>query len=99
MKNPMPFETLKQMRVSEKSTMLNQQYNQYALEVHRKATKSQIKVAMKNLFNVDVQSVRVINSSGKRLKNRWGVGRRNHIRKAYVRLMPGQHIDMGDTGS
>lgn len=94
-----PYQLLRRMHVSEKSSMLSQQHNQYVLEVSRYATKHQIRRAVKNLFNVDVRTVRVVNTPGKRLRNRWGAGQRNHGRKAYVSLMPGQHIDMGESST
>ena len=45
------------------------------------------------LFKVQVESVQVVNAKGK--KKRFGryTGRRDHVKKAYVSLKPGQEIN------
>jgi large subunit ribosomal protein L23 len=40
-----------------------------------------------------VASVRVLNSKGKTKRTRFGVGPKDNIRKAYVRLAEGHDID------
>ena len=80
--------------VSEKSTDLNKESNQYVFEVAPSATKTQVRDTVRQLFDVKIRHVRIVNIKGKRKRNRWGVGRRSSMRKAYVSLMPGQHINM-----
>jgi large subunit ribosomal protein L23 len=63
--------------------------------VLRDATKPEIKAAVELLFNVKVQAVNVLNQKGKAKKFGKTVGRRDHVRKAYVTLVAGQEINFG----
>lgn len=99
MKNESAHKVLRQAHVSEKAAQMTQEHNQYLFQVERSATKPQIKRVVESLFEVKVDSVRVVNTRGKSLRNRWGSGRRNHMRKAYVRLAPGQHLDVESVSS
>lgn len=80
--------------VSEKSTRIADGSNQIAFRVRKDARKPEIHRAVEKLFNVEVESVAVLNVKGKskgiRGRNR---GRRSDWRKAYVRLKPGHDID------
>ena len=80
--------------VSEKSTRIADASNQIAFRVRTDARKPEIKRAVEKMFNVEVESVSVLNVKGKRkgshVRNR---GRRSDWRKAYVRLKPGHDID------
>ena len=80
--------------VSEKSTRIADGSNQIAFKVRTDARKPEIQRAVENMFNVEVESVSVLNVKGKnkglRGRNR---GRRPDWRKAYVRLKPGHDID------
>jgi large subunit ribosomal protein L23 len=79
--------------VSEKSTMVADKYEQVAFNVLQDATKSEVKAAVELLFKVQVESVNILNQQGKIKRFGRYVGRRNHMRKAYVCLKPGQQID------
>ena len=81
-------------RVSEKTARLQEVSNQYVFEVSRTATKSDVKSAVEQLFNVKVESVNVLNVKGKIKSFRSREGRRGDWRKAYVRLAEGQTIDV-----
>ena len=80
--------------VSEKSTRIADDYNQITFRVRTDARKPEIRRAVEKMFNVEVESVSVLNVRGKskgfRGRNR---GRRADWRKAYVRLKPGHDID------
>ena len=80
--------------VSEKSTRIADASSQIAFRVRTDARKPEIKRAVEKMFNVEVESVSVLNVKGKRkgfrVRNR---GRRSDWRKAYVRLKPGYDID------
>lgn len=80
--------------VSEKSAMAAED-GQYVFRVAAKATKPEIKKAVESLFDVSVDSVRVVNVKGK--TKRFGVrmGKRSDWRKAYVRLSAGQELEFG----
>ncbi len=80
--------------LSEKAAGVTQRHNQYVFRVARTATKPEIRRTVERLFEVKVRLVRVLNVKGKTTRNRFGTGRRNHWKKAYVSLDPGQSIDM-----
>jgi large subunit ribosomal protein L23 len=81
--------------VSEKATDVAEKQNAITFKVLRDATKPEIKAAVELLFNVKVQAVNVLNQKGKAKKFGKTVGRRDHVRKAYVTLVPGQEINFG----
>lgn len=78
--------------VSEKSTMVADKGNQVVFRVREDATKPEIKTAVEKLFEVEVESVQVINVRGK-MKYGKQTGKRNNWKKAYIRLKPGHDID------
>lgn len=79
--------------VSEKSSVIADANRQYTFRVTTDATKREIARAVEKLFEVQVDSVQVVNVKGK-LK-RFGAirGKRSDWKKAYVRLKPGSEID------
>lgn len=84
--------------ITEKS-MSGSTQQQYAFEVHRNATKTQIRQAIRKLFKVDVLKVNTVNVGGK-MKNfarrgRRTSGRQPDWKKAIVTLKPGQKIELG----
>ncbi|BBN58745.1 50S ribosomal protein L23 [Hydrogenovibrio marinus] len=79
--------------VSEKSARLADASEQYIFRVLPSATKPEVKMAVESLFDVKVQSVNMINIKGKKKVFKGRVGKRNDIKKAIVRLAPGQEID------
>lgn len=84
--------------ITEKS-MAGTMAQQYSFEVHRRATKTQIRHAIEEIFKVDVVKVNTTNVSGK-LKNfaRRGVrtsGKQADWKKAIVTLKAGQKIELG----
>ncbi|MDQ2908199.1 MAG: 50S ribosomal protein L23 [Candidatus Eremiobacteraeota bacterium] len=86
--------------ITEKS-MAGTPFQQYAFEVHRSATKTQIRHAVAEIFKVDVLKVNTINVGGKK-KNfaRRGVrthGKQPDWKKAIVTLKAGQKIELGGT--
>jgi large subunit ribosomal protein L23 len=79
--------------VSEKSTMIGEKHEQVAFRVMHDATKLEVKAAIEMLFKVQVDSVQILNQKGKQKKFGRFEGRRSNVRKAYVRLKPGQEIN------
>jgi large subunit ribosomal protein L23 len=78
---------------TEKTHRLADADNQVSFKVAADATKTEIKGAMKLLFNVDAVSVQVVNMRGKRTRMGRNVGWRSNWKKAYIKLAPGQDID------
>ncbi len=83
-------------RVTEKSTRASDQSNQVVFRVREDASKPEIKGAIEKLFEVEVESVKVLNVRGK-MKYGKHPGKRPNWKKAYVRLKPGFDIDFAAT--
>lgn len=81
--------------ISEKSTLAADNNGQFVFRVTKDATKQEIERAVALLFDVQVDTVCVLNVKGKRKRFGARDGRRPGWRKAYVRLKPGQDIDFG----
>jgi len=79
--------------VSEKATNVAEKHNQVLFKVLRDATKPEIKAAVELLFKVEVQGVTVVNQKGKVKRFGGRIGRRDHAKKAYVSLKPGQELN------
>ena len=79
--------------VSEKSTMIADKHEQVAFRVIQDATKQEVKAAIELLFKVEVEKVSILNQKGKQKKFGRFEGKRSNVRKAYVRLKPGQEIN------
>jgi len=79
--------------ITEKTSLAMQNSNTYSFRVRRDSSKPEIKAAVELMFNVSVAGVQVVNETGK--SRRFGKlqGRTQDIKKAYVRLAPGQTID------
>ncbi len=87
------MKVLLQPRVTEKSTLLGDKYNQFVFKVATGATKPEIKKAVEMLFEVEVDSVQVTMVKGKRKTTKNIRGRRSDWKKAYVKLKSGFDID------
>ena len=74
--------------VSEKSYGLMEQ-NTYTFTVAPEANKTQIKIAVEQIFGVKVASVNTANRQGKRKRSRLGYGRRKNTKRAIVTLAEG----------
>jgi large subunit ribosomal protein L23 len=81
--------------ISEKGARISSEGNQYVFRVRRDATKPEIRAAVEYLFEVKVDTVRVVNQHGKAKRFGRTPGRRQDWKKAYVRLAAGQMIEMG----
>jgi large subunit ribosomal protein L23 len=79
--------------VSEKATMIAEKQNQVLFKVLRDATKPEIKAAVELMFKVEVESVQTVNQKGKTKRFGRSVGRRDHVKKAYVSLKAGQELN------
>lgn len=78
--------------LSEKSAVMADSAGQHVFRVLKDANKSEIKRAVEMMFEVKVDSVRVVNIKGKSKRFQREEGRRKDFKKAYVRLAAGQDI-------
>ena len=79
--------------ITEKTSLAMQNANTYSFRVRRDSTKPDIKAAVELMFGVKVDKVAVVNETGKTRRFGKLQGRTQDIKKAYVRLAPGQTID------
>ena len=79
--------------VSEKTYGLLDE-NKYTFIVAPDANKTQIKIAVEQVFGVKVTAVNTSNREGKRLRTRTGVGQRSATKRAIVSVAPGDRIDI-----
>ena len=80
--------------ISEKSTNVGDQSNQYVFKVKKSATKLEVKKAVELMFKVEVVSVRVLNVKGKIKRFGRSLGKRSDWKKAYVKLQSGHNIEL-----
>jgi large subunit ribosomal protein L23 len=85
--------------ISEKATMAAEKHNQVLFKVMRDATKPEIKAAVELMFKVTVDSVQTVQHKGKTKRFAKGVGRRDHVKKAYVCLAAGQELNFSGEGA
>ena len=73
--------------ISEKSYGLLEE-RQYTFLVRPDANKTQIKIAVQQIFDVTVASVNTLNREGKRKRSRRGYGKRKDTKRAVVTVTP-----------
>jgi large subunit ribosomal protein L23 len=73
--------------ISEKSYGLLEE-RQYTFLVRPDANKTQIKIAVQEIFDVRVASVNTLNREGKRKRSRRGYGKRKDTKRAVVTVTP-----------
>ena len=86
------YDVLRRPLITEKSTDLKESQGTLCFEVHRDATKPEIKKAVESLFGVKVADVRVANMHGKVKRQGRYVGRRPDWKKAFVVLKKGEKM-------
>lgn len=90
-----PFDIIRTVRLTEKSTLLTEKGNKYVFEVNPAANKVEIKKAIESLFQKKVVSVNTANYAGKKKRERRAdFGRRPHWKKAIVTLKEGEKLDI-----
>jgi large subunit ribosomal protein L23 len=87
------YQILLAPRVTEKTARLGDESNQYVFKVASDANKTEIRAAVETLFEVKVESVRVVNVKGKSKMFKQRPGKRSDWKKAYVRVQEGQTLD------
>ena len=79
--------------VSEKSYGLMDQ-GKYTFEVDPRANKTEIKIAVEQVFGIKVASVNTINRKGKTRRTRFGLGKRKDIKRAIITVAGDGAIDI-----
>ena len=77
--------------ITEKATSIGS-LNQVVFKVDLSASKSEIKIAVEDLFDVQVESVTTSTQKGKTKRNRFGIYKRSDYKKAFISLKEGSEI-------
>ena len=86
-------DVVKRPLITEKSERGREAAQQYSFEVHRDATKIQVKTAVEKLFAVHVTAIRTSIARGKNKRVGKNIGRRPNWKKAIVTLAAGNKIE------
>jgi large subunit ribosomal protein L23 len=84
---PDPRDVIRKPVISEKSYGLLER-QKYTFVVAPDANKTQIKIAIEEIFGVQVLSVNTLNRPGKRKRTKFGYGKRKDTKRAVVTLSP-----------
>jgi large subunit ribosomal protein L23 len=87
------YQVLLRPLVTEKGTHRSARNNQYAFEIDPRATKTDVRRAVEDLFNVKVEKVRTQTRRGKQRKHRFKAGQTKSWKKAIVTLHEENRID------
>jgi len=87
-----PYKIILRPVITEKSTIMKEQNREICFEVHPGANKLEIKEAVEHLFNVKIESVRVLKQHGKMRRVGRNQGRTKDWKKAYVKLKEGEKM-------
>ena len=86
------YQIIRSPLITEKATQLSE-HGQFVFRVAIKATKPEIKAAIEGLFGVSVVAVNTLVQKGKTKRFKGRPGQRSDVKKAFVKLAPGQSID------
>ncbi|HLY91482.1 MAG TPA: 50S ribosomal protein L23 [Acetobacteraceae bacterium] len=86
------YQIIRSPLITEKATQLSE-HGQFVFRVAIKATKPEIKAAIEGLFGVSVIAVNTLVQKGKTKRFKGRPGQRSDVKKAFVKLAPGQSID------
>jgi large subunit ribosomal protein L23 len=86
------YDVIRRPLITEKSTNLKETQHTLCFEVHREATKPEVKKAVETLLGVKVADVRVARVHGKVKRQGRYMGRRPDWKKAYVVLKKDQKM-------
>jgi large subunit ribosomal protein L23 len=89
-----PKDIIKRPIITEKTSDLMASENKYTFAVDRRANKIEIKNAVKELFNVEVEKVNIMNVRPKRRRVGRYEGKKPGYKKAIVKLVPGNTIEL-----
>jgi large subunit ribosomal protein L23 len=87
------YDVIRKPIITEKATMASEA-NAVVFEVAPEANKPLIKEAVEALFGVKVKAVNTVVTKGKIKRFRGKLGTRKDVKKAYVTLEEGNHIDV-----
>lgn len=90
------FQVLIAPIVTEKSTRAAENHGQVVFQVASSANRDDVKAAIEQAFEVEVEAVKILNVKGKTKRFGKSIGKRNDRKKAYIRLKEGSDIDFAE---
>ncbi len=87
-----PYQVIRGPLVTEKSETIRAEQHTLSFRVDRSATKTDIRNAVRKVFNVEVDSVRTASYKGKMKRRGRYFGYRASWKKAFVKLKEGQRM-------
>lgn len=91
------YDVLRKPVLTEKCTGLRDTQKKVLVEIAPWATKGQVSLAAKMLFDVDVLKVNTLNYRGKVKRVKSHVGKRRNYKRAYLTLKNGSDVDLFGT--
>ena len=86
------YDIIRKPIVTEKGVTKKENERTLCFEIAPGANKTQVKAAIEQLFKVKVEQVRTATTAGKLRRRGKFTGYRSDVKKAFVRLKPGQKI-------
>src|SRR4051794_11378783 len=93
------YDIIKGPWVTSKAYMLNQALKKLVLEVHRHANKPMVAEALKKLFNVETENIRIVIVKGKRRRSGKQTTYGRDRKKAVITLKSGYSTDLSGWSS
>lgn len=87
----MDLKCIKKPHITEKSAV-SQSLNKYTFVVDSRATKTDVKRAIKEMYNVEPVAINMVNVEGKATRRGATTGRRGDYKKALITLPKGKTI-------
>jgi len=80
--------------ITEKSMRLQDTDNKVTFEVRKGSNKTEVKIAVEEIFNIKVESVNIMNCRPRTKRVGKYVGQTSAVRKAIVKVAAGQKINL-----
>ncbi|MHC5005066.1 MAG: 50S ribosomal protein L23 [Planctomycetota bacterium] len=80
--------------ITEKATFQSGELNRYSFAVDRRATKTEIRRAIEELYKVRVLEVATMNRKGTQRRNRYGFWNTPNVKRAVVKVHPEDRIEL-----
>ncbi len=89
-----PTRVIRKPLITEKSTFMSTEWNRYAFQVDRRATKPQIRKAVEALYGVRVVGVATQNRPGKVRRYKYGYVTTSATKRAIVKIHADDRIEL-----
>jgi len=89
-----PFQILSKPVLSEKSTLVRENLNQYTFKVDLRSTKNDVRSAIETMYEVKVEKVQTLITRGKVVRKGNHVSMTSKTKKAVVTLVAGAKLPL-----